>query len=66
MCCVVLCGLVVAVLIFAPALTHRQDWSCEACFGIYPLYQAILLYLIDLLLLDANVLRDSILVSLSP
>ncbi len=44
--------------------TCRQDWSCEACFAMYPLYQAIMLYLIDMLLLDPNVLRDSILVCL--
>ena len=32
------------------------------CFNIYPLYNAILLYCVDLLLLDPNILRDSILV----
>ena len=42
----------------------KSDWSCEACFAIYPLYHAIMLYLIDMLLLDPNVLRDSILVCL--
>jgi hypothetical protein len=45
-------------------LTSRQDWACEASFQIYPLYAAILLYCIDTLILDPNVLRDSILVRL--
>ncbi len=38
---------------------RRQDWACEACFNIYPLYDAIVLYCIDMLMLDPNVLRDS-------
>jgi hypothetical protein len=40
----------------------RQDWAAEACFHVYPLYDAIMLYCIDMLLLDPNILRDSILV----
>ncbi len=43
-------------------LTSRQDWACEASFQIYPLYPAIMRYCIDTLILDPNVLRDSILV----
>jgi hypothetical protein len=43
---------------------NRQDWACEACFAIYPLYPAILQYTIEILILDANILRDSILVRL--
>jgi hypothetical protein len=37
---------------------------CEACYAIYPLYDAILQYTIETLVLDANILRDSILVRL--
>jgi hypothetical protein len=42
----------------------RQDWVCEACDAIYPLFDAILQYTIETLVLDANILRDSILVRL--
>ncbi len=41
-----------------------QDWVCEACDVIYPLFDAILQYTIETLVLDANILRDSILVRL--
>ncbi len=37
---------------------------CEACDAIYPLYDAILQYTIETLVLNANILRDSILVRL--
>ena len=43
-------------------VVRRQDWACEACFNIYPLYDAIMLYCIDMLMLEPNVLRDSILI----
>jgi hypothetical protein len=55
---------------FIPSLTltvlrtHRQDWVCEACDAIYPLLDAILQYTIETLILDGNILRDSILVRL--
>ena len=42
----------------------RQDWVCEASDAIYPLFDAILQYTIETLVLDANILRDSILVRL--
>ena len=45
-------------------LRTRQDWACEASFQIYPLYAAIMRYCIDTLILEPNVLRDSILVRL--
>ncbi len=51
------------VLILSPK-SNRQDWACEASFAIYPLYEAILQYTIETLILDANILRDSILVRL--
>jgi hypothetical protein len=44
--------------------THKQDWVCEACDAIYPLLEAILQYTIETLVLDGNILRDSILVRL--
>ncbi len=44
--------------------TVRQDWVCEASDAIYPLFDAILQYTIETLVLDANILRDSILVRL--
>ena len=40
----------------------RQDWTAETSFAIYPMFAAILQYTVETLLLDANVLRDSILV----
>ena len=43
---------------------NRQDWTCEAGFQIYPLFPAILQYTIETLILDPNILRDSILVRL--
>ena len=42
----------------------RRDWTCEAGFQIYPLFPAILQYTIETLILDPNILRDSILVRL--
>jgi hypothetical protein len=47
-----------------PTPPQRQDWVCEACDVIYPLFDAILQYTIETLVLDANILRDSILVRL--
>jgi hypothetical protein len=44
--------------------TFRQDWVSEASDAIYPLFDAILQYTIETLVLDANILRDSILVRL--
>ncbi len=44
--------------------SKSKDWACEACFAIYPLYPAKLQYTIETLILDANSLRDSILVRL--
>ena len=40
----------------------RQDWTAETSNQIFPLYDAILQYTVETLLLDPNVLRDSILV----
>ena len=47
-----------------PTPPQRQDWVCKACDAIYPLFDAILQYTIETLVLDANILRDSILVRL--
>jgi hypothetical protein len=46
--------------------SHRQDWASEACFQIYLLYEAMMLYLIDAMVLEPNILRDSILVHPCP
>ena len=43
-------------------LFKRQDWTCEASFHIYPLFEALMCYTIEKLLLEPNILRDSILV----
>jgi hypothetical protein len=43
-------------------LSKRQDWTLEASFQIYPLFEAVLCYTIETLVLEPNVLRDSILV----
>ena len=40
----------------------RQDWTAETSNQIFPLYDAILQYTVETLLLAPNVLRDSILV----
>ncbi len=41
--------------------SKRQDWSCEASWKFYNLVQPINMYCIETLVLDANILRDSIL-----
>ena len=43
-------------------MSYRQDWTAETSYQIYPMYEAILQYTVETLLLDANILRDSILV----
>jgi hypothetical protein len=43
-------------------LSKRQDWTLEASFQIYPLFEALLCYTIETLVLDPNLLHDSILV----
>jgi hypothetical protein len=60
-------------LIYTPHLTHsircagwaefskRQDWCLEASWNFYNLVEPINLYCIETLILDANILRDSIL-----
>lgn len=40
-------------------LSKRQDWSLEVSEKILPLVPALLEYLVDQLILDANILRDS-------
>ena len=42
----------------------RQDWSLEASYNIFPLLEPIMAYTVSKLLDDANLLRDSLLVSL--
>jgi hypothetical protein len=42
----------------------RQDWSLEASYDIFPLLQPLLAYTVCSLLREANILRDTILVSL--
>jgi len=41
--------------------SKRQDWCCEASWKFHNLIQPINLYCIETLVLDANILRDSIL-----
>ena len=41
--------------------SKRQDWCCEASWKFHNLIQPINLYCIETLLLDPNILRDSIL-----
>ena len=41
--------------------SKRQDWCLEACWKFHNLVQPINLYCIETLILDANILRDSIL-----
>ena len=42
----------------------RQDWSLEASYDIFPLLEPLLAYTVSSLLREANILRDTILVSL--
>jgi hypothetical protein len=42
----------------------RQDWSLEASYDIFPSLEPLLAYTVCSLLREANILRDSILVSL--
>jgi hypothetical protein len=42
----------------------RQDWSLEASYEIYPLLEPLMSYTVSKLLDEANILRDSLLVSL--
>ena len=44
--------------------SKRQDWSLEASYDIYPLMEPLLAYTVGTLLDEANLLRDSLLVSL--
>jgi hypothetical protein len=44
--------------------SKRQDWSLEASYDIYPLLEPLLAYTVRTLLDEANLLRDSLLVSL--
>ena len=45
-------------------LAHRQDWCLEICEKLYPMVRPICLYTVDTLVLDPNVLRDSVLMRL--
>jgi hypothetical protein len=42
----------------------RQDWSLEASYNIFPLLEPLMAYTVSTLLREANLLRDSVLVSL--
>ena len=42
----------------------RQDWSLEASYDIFPLLEPLISYTVGTLLDEANLLRDSLLVSL--
>jgi hypothetical protein len=44
--------------------SKRQDWSVEASYDIYPLLEPLMAYTVGTLLQEANLLRDSILVTL--
>jgi hypothetical protein len=44
--------------------SKRQDWSVEAGCDIFPLLEPLMAYTVGTLLDDANLLRDSVLVSL--
>jgi hypothetical protein len=35
-------------------LSKRQDWTCEASFHIYPLFEALMCYTIKTLLLEPS------------
>ena len=41
--------------------SKRQDWSLEAAYDIYPLLEPLLNYTVRTLLLESNILRDSVL-----
>jgi hypothetical protein len=41
--------------------SKRQDWSLEAAYDIFPLLEPLLKYTVRLLLLESNILRDSVL-----
>ena len=45
-------------------LSHRQDWTLEVSEKLLPLVQPLLKYLSETLVLDANTLRDSVLMRL--
>ncbi len=44
--------------------SKRQDWSLEAAYDIFPLLEPLMAYTVGTLLDDANLLRDSLLVTL--
>ena len=44
--------------------SKRQDWSVEASYDIYPLLEPLMAYTVGTLLQEANLLRDSLLVTL--
>ena len=44
--------------------SKRQDWSLEASYDIFPLIEPLLSYTVGTLLDEANLLRDSLLVTL--
>ncbi len=41
--------------------SKRQDWSLEAAYDIFPLLELLLNYTVRTLLLESNILRDSVL-----
>ena len=45
-------------------LSKRQDWCLEVSEKLHPMVRQICLYTVDTLVLDANVLRDSVLMRL--
>ena len=44
--------------------SKRQDWSLEASYDIFPLLEPLISYTVSTLLQEANILRDSLLVTL--
>jgi hypothetical protein len=44
--------------------SKRQDWSVEALYDIFPLLEPLMSYTVGTLLDEANLLRDSLLVTL--
>ncbi len=44
--------------------SKRQDWSLEASYDIFPLLEPLMSYTVGTLLDEANILRDSLLVTL--
>jgi hypothetical protein len=44
--------------------SKRQDWSVEASYDIFPLLEPLMAYTVGTLLDEANLLRDSLLVTL--